>query len=1005
MQRKNASFMSIDKLSVSEKKRIIRYYLRQYNKELPEDLLVVLASKKEAYNPLYLVVALEELRMWGYHEGLRKTIQNQLPETIVELFAFVLERIEKELNERFRPQIEKNLFRFFMEFMTIGLYGVREEDIIYLLGNWEHGEQIVPEMQLPHLYWSEIKRSMRRYLTLRGGYWNFFHRQFKQAVIRKYFVSKNRFKEVRENFVKYLNKQESKNITVMKELPYHLALLSDNKTYLQQLEALLSDIEFMNRKVQLGYVYELYQDYVRIDISSTLVNTFFHFFQHEMSNFQKYGDIPGFVYQQALNQSKKGLLVKIAKEKLENMYGTIFVNRYRGYNKKKALLSAHKIFHSEIVTLSMAREKKIAAATFFKPMVKIFDFERSIELFELTHKDACKIFEVSPDGKIGASAADEMIYIWDLETGELLKKWQMSKAQGKENLAHNVESLCLTNELLFIGGPFGHIRVIELKNYKLKSRLFEASGRVEAIKISDNGILVASYIFCERAKKLIVWDVNTEKCLHSIALKKEESQIVAAVSENGERAITIATLLNNPNCDAYLWDLKTGECIYTFQRERNAYAASLSPDGKRGVFIDSPMELWDLEKLVCLKKWDDKHYECRSGVLDTDGKMLYTGSCIEKNGSLFVWDLEGDISFQEEEVFEKQSKEKANFSKRYDFGKYYFCFCDNKKKMEQETEKKYLFKNNIVKIWDREKDTLIHTLDMGARVSEIAFNEKYFVAVGKDLKKEVVVWNIRTGKLLHRLHGHTEDVNTVSIASKNPTAATAGKEGGIILWNLSTGKRLARIQPIIDSRGNQDCISQICMTPDGNYLAYRSLQHLTTGVYDITNDTFLNIFVTPVLRKIAISPCGNYVVTTSGNGRDEMGKELYPVLRVWRVSKGKKFRQACEALIVRKPLFEGNIHKETIDSISITPDGYALTISRDGIVVLWELETGRKVAVYPFMHPVKECIVNAPTFEYNEEVDMIDITHKDNPKAQIKGQEVTIPVVGFLGKMFGKKKK
>jgi len=48
-----------------ELKEIVRTYFQKYNKELKEDQMTALMGKEFSHNPLWLVTACEELRVFG----------------------------------------------------------------------------------------------------------------------------------------------------------------------------------------------------------------------------------------------------------------------------------------------------------------------------------------------------------------------------------------------------------------------------------------------------------------------------------------------------------------------------------------------------------------------------------------------------------------------------------------------------------------------------------------------------------------------------------------------------------------------------------------------------------------------------------------------------------------------------------------------------------------------------------------------------------------------------
>lgn len=58
----------ISRLDVKDKRQIVVDYLTTFGKKLDNKQLDILLSKRESNIPLYLVIACEELRVFGIHE-------------------------------------------------------------------------------------------------------------------------------------------------------------------------------------------------------------------------------------------------------------------------------------------------------------------------------------------------------------------------------------------------------------------------------------------------------------------------------------------------------------------------------------------------------------------------------------------------------------------------------------------------------------------------------------------------------------------------------------------------------------------------------------------------------------------------------------------------------------------------------------------------------------------------------------------------------------------------
>jgi WD40 repeat protein len=87
-----------------------------------------------------------------------------------------------------------------------------------------------------------------------------------------------------------------------------------------------------------------------------------------------------------------------------------------------------------------------------------------------------------------------------------------------------------------------------------------------------------------------------------------------------------------------LWDLKTGECLQTFEGHTNAVVSvSFHPQGNQlasGSF-DHSLKIWDLQQGINVITLDGHTAPVRSVVFHPAGEMLVSGS---EDGTIRLWD-------------------------------------------------------------------------------------------------------------------------------------------------------------------------------------------------------------------------------------------------------------------------------------------------------------------------------------------------------------------------------
>jgi WD40 repeat protein len=80
------------------------------------------------------------------------------------------------------------------------------------------------------------------------------------------------------------------------------------------------------------------------------------------------------------------------------------------------------------------------------------------------------------------------------------------------------------------------------------------------------------------------------------------------------------------------------------------------------------------------------------------------------------------------------------------------------------------------------------------------------------LSGTVYLWNATTGRIIHRLDGHTGAVLGAAFGPHGRFAVTSSRDGSLILWDLDTGEAIRRH---LAHRGE---VTDICVAPGGRTL-------------------------------------------------------------------------------------------------------------------------------------------------------------------------------------------
>ncbi|MCU0286294.1 MAG: hypothetical protein MUF15_07825, partial [Acidobacteria bacterium] len=247
--------ISIEKLSglhETEIKILIGKYLREIRRKFPnKQVQQSFFDKVKTGNPLYILVALEELRVFGQFEKLSYRI-DKLPENVTALFDQVLERIESDFNPA--------LVRDFMIFVACGRQGMTAQELQILLSTHAPctDSEFKPE-KLPDMVWARLYRAFSTYLFERSGVIDFFHNQFCKAVENRYLKEEQVRSEAHRQLADFFyNKVDPKwdstwdgnyprSLSGLSYHLYHFAVLSGEQ---QRLLKLVDDWSFKRKQFE-----------------------------------------------------------------------------------------------------------------------------------------------------------------------------------------------------------------------------------------------------------------------------------------------------------------------------------------------------------------------------------------------------------------------------------------------------------------------------------------------------------------------------------------------------------------------------------------------------------------------------------------------------------------------------------------------------------------------------------------------------------------------------------
>ena len=211
LRRRRCPKLSLKPWRSERRKRLTVDYLARYGKKLAPDRLRRIVGAGATGNPLYLLILLQELRIFGEHEALAREIERYLDAAgVVELLGKVLKRLENDFGAE-----REGLVQDALSLLWASRRGLTESELLDLLGE--------PTKRLPAAVWSPLYLALAESLIDQGGRLNFSHPELRQAVERRYLATPADREASHKRLADYFASRELSERQV-EELPWQLAM-------------------------------------------------------------------------------------------------------------------------------------------------------------------------------------------------------------------------------------------------------------------------------------------------------------------------------------------------------------------------------------------------------------------------------------------------------------------------------------------------------------------------------------------------------------------------------------------------------------------------------------------------------------------------------------------------------------------------------------------------------------------------------------------------------------
>jgi WD40 repeat protein len=504
---------------------------------------------------------------------------------------------------------------------------------------------------------------------------------------------------------------------------------------------------------------------------------------------------------------------------------------------------------------------------------------------------------VAPNGKVLASASQNAVHLWDVETGKELRQIQVPAA-GMNSIAFAPDSKTLVSR-----GQDQVIHVFDVDTGKSTGQLKKQQGAGQTV-FFGNG---SGVVFAPDGKTLVTTEANIEKQMVVFALKfwdvagrKEVREI--KLGQNGissmafapdGKVLTVAHGGFGGNNGIALYDPATGKEIRQLDPTANGVSSiTFSRDGKmiagRGV-ADGVIRLWDPDTGKVIRKLGETvaqpggnlfiQFAGFGGNMTTDLAFSPDGKTLAAGASNKV------------RLFDVQTgKEQADLGGHTGSVAAIAIASDGKTLISRGAD-------GTLRRWDAASGNELSQFTVPGGVNSIAFApDGQSIAAGRS-DSSIQLLDATTGKELRKLQGHANGTAVLVFSPDGKTLASRGGDNQIRLYEVATGKDLRQITVQADNRGN----------PGGAVVVVNG-----RGFYGGTG------------LGLVFSPDGKLLASPGAN----------QTLRLWDVATGKEIRQ------IALPKQRG------IGSFAFSPDGRVLaTENTDQTVSLWEVASGRERGV------------------------------------------------------------
>eukprot|EP01133_Synstelium_polycarpum_P005272 gene5272-6110_t len=903
--------LAIDALESSDSSQLVQSTLADFRKKLDDspanNQLRSLLTKADATLPLYIVLACEELRLFGVHEGLTDKIKSLAP-TLPRLFDDILTRLESDHT--------RTLVSTALGAISCSRSGLTESDLVVILARNDQ------EAALPSFIWARLLRGLAPLLIVRPDRtFAFFHNSLHQAVDRRYLAQSDAQIRIHKTLATHYSALADPTATAtftgspiaISELPYHLA----RSRNIVALESTLCNLAFVERKCSLGMTHALIGDYVEAlgddllddspapsSLSSAKLKIramndhIRDFWRLVTSSSHILAASPSLLMQQAANQPASSFASKVARAAASSKT-TSWVewsNKPEGRDACKQTLTG---FNAGASSVAYSPNGRLLAVASKDCSIRILNATNGAEIFSLEgHTNSVASLAFSPDSKLLASASwDNSAALWDVVVGT-----KVASLNGHSR-AVNCVRFSPDGTLLATAG-WDSTSIVWTVADRSQFRTFRGHSKpVNHVAWSSAGDRLATSSW---DGSICLWD-TAESSSSRGRITPVARLLVPSLSQGSIKAAEfspntkqmVATMMDG---SIFLFDIGSSRLVSTIGRHtKSANSITFSEDGAHFATSsdDATVRLWtpSLGREIGSMQLAEGWANC---LVHSPSRGLLAAGCSD----CIVRVYDASVNGSPRELFRLAGHTRAILS---------VTFSPDGSLIASTSE------DRTIMVWSVDRRVLAYKIDNAHTdtINCVAFSPdgQRILSASDDFSCKL--WNAQ-GKEVARLSGNTNTVKHATYSPNGKYIATVSRDCTITVYLAASNKFLAKMS------GHTDWINFVAFSPDSKRLVSGGWDfNLKIWSMNSRNELRTLRGHTGSIEKGFFTPDGRYIISCSFDG----------TIKVWDPEFGSEITSLSHASRISDVAHDGDESNYRIFSAS-----------DDGIVKVWLPVVGQCLA-------------------------------------------------------------